>query len=78
MSKNSKQTETVNELQRYKKDLYHRPTICFSSIHKGVMYYSVIKVFKSLPPYIIKLLNKKQQFKHAVKEYLITHAFYSL
>jgi len=48
----------------------------FSSIHKGVMY-SAIKFFNSLPPHITKLLNKKQQFKHALKEYLITHAFYS-
>jgi hypothetical protein len=53
------------------------PTICLSSTQKGVTY-SAIKVFSTLTPHITKMLYKKEQLKHAMKEYLIVHAFYSL
>jgi len=45
---------------------------------KNGVTYSAIKVFSTLPPHITKMLNKKQPLKHALKEYLIVHAFYSL
>jgi len=66
---------SVLSLNTKQKNHPHRPTTCFSSIQKGVTY-SAIKVFNSLPPHISKFPNK-QQFKHALKQYRLTHAFYS-
>ena len=66
----------VHSFNTRQKNHLHRQTICFSSIQKGVTYLA-IKVFNSLPPHITKFMNNKQQLKHAVKQYLLTHAFYS-
>ena len=68
---------SVHSLKTRLKNCAYIPTICFSSTQKWVKY-SAIKVFSTLPPHITKLLNNKQQLKHALKEYLIIHAFYSL
>lgn len=68
---------SVHYLKSRHKNHLHRPTTCYSSISKRVMY-SATKVFNSLTPHILKLLNKKQQFKYSLKEYLITNTFYSL
>jgi len=67
---------SVHSLNTRQKNHQHRPTTCFSPVQKGVTY-SVIKVFNSLPPHITKFLKDKQQFKHAMKQYVLTHAFYS-
>jgi hypothetical protein len=65
---------SVRSLNTRQKNHLHRSTVCFFSIQNGVTY-SVIKVCNSLPPHIVKLLNNEQHFKHALKEYLIMHAF---
>jgi hypothetical protein len=68
---------SVHSLKTRPKNHPYIPKICFSSTQKG-MTYSAIKVFSNLPPHITKLLNNKQQLKHALQECLIIHAFYSL
>jgi hypothetical protein len=57
---------------RYKNQL-HVPLIRFSAIQRGITY-SAIKVFNRLPPSISRL--KKQFFKSALRNYLLTHNFY--
>jgi hypothetical protein len=41
-------------------------------------YYAGIKIFNSLPSSLTSLVNKKAQFKVALKRYLITHSLYSV
>jgi hypothetical protein len=40
--------------------------------------YAGIKIFKGLPYSITSFINKEEQFKVALKIYLITHSFYSV
>ena len=61
---------------RYKHQL-HRPTVTLSCIQKGVFYCST-KILNSLPPYILKLKQKKPKFKVAFRQYLTAHTLYSL
>jgi hypothetical protein len=64
----------VNTRNKYQR---HRPTLNLSYIQKPV-FYSSIKIFNSLPTYILKLKQKKPKFKVALRECLIAHSFYSV
>jgi hypothetical protein len=48
------------------------------SIYKNGVYYVGIKAFNHLPPCIKKLSDNKNQFKNALKNYLLLYSFYSL
>jgi len=48
------------------------------TIYQREPYYSGIKAFNNLPIYIKNLLQTKNQFKRALKEFLHTHSYYSL
>jgi hypothetical protein len=43
-----------------------------------ITYYSGIKIFNNLPSSLKSLMNDKAKFKVALKQYLNTHAFYSV
>ena len=55
----------------------HPPLSKLTVFQRGP-YYSGIKAFNNLPSYIKNLLQTKKQFKHALKEFLHFHSFYSL
>jgi hypothetical protein len=61
---------------RYKYNL-HVPNTNLSKYQKGV-YYSGIKLFNNLPPTIKSLNHDIKKFKPALKEYLLSHSFYSI
>jgi hypothetical protein len=62
---------------RYRYNL-HVPNTNLTKYRKGV-YYSGIKLFNNLPPPTIKSLNHDiKKIKPALKEYLISHSFYSI
>jgi hypothetical protein len=61
---------------RYRYNL-HVPNTDLSKYQKGV-YYSGVKLFSKLPHYIKSLNNDLKIFKPALKEYLLSHSFYSL
>jgi hypothetical protein len=48
------------------------------SIYKNGVYYIGIKAFNHLPPCIKKLSDNRNQFKNALKNYLLLYSFYSL
>jgi hypothetical protein len=58
---------------RYRYNL-HVPNTNLSKYQKGV-YYSGIKLFSKLPPYIKSLNHDIKIFKPALKEYLLSHSF---
>ena len=58
------------------KNLLLRTTVNLSCIQKGI-FCSSIKIFNSLPPYILKLKQEKAKCKAVLKEYHITHTFFS-
>jgi hypothetical protein len=62
---------TRNKLQ------LHRPITNLSCFQKSA-FYTGIKIFNSLPSSLTSLVNKKSQFKVALKRYLNTHSFYSV
>jgi hypothetical protein len=57
------------------RDHLHRPTAKLSCFQNSA-YYAGIKVYNSLPSALRSLMNKKAQFKVALKRYLNTHSFY--
>jgi hypothetical protein len=59
------------------KNQLHRPFANISCFQKSA-YYAGIKIFNSLLSSLTRLVNKKAQFKVALKRYLITHSFYSV
>jgi hypothetical protein len=59
------------------RDHLHRPCVNPCSFQKTACYF-VIKIFNSLPSNLRSLMNKKAQFKVALKRYLNTHCFYSV
>jgi hypothetical protein len=61
---------------RYNEHL-HRPITHLSSYQRGV-YYSGVKLFNSLPINITALKNDKNQFRAALRSYLLNHSFYSV
>jgi hypothetical protein len=61
---------------RYRYNL-HVPNSNLSKYQKGV-YYSGIKIFNNLPPDVKNLSHNVKMFKRALKEYLLSHSFYSV
>jgi hypothetical protein len=55
----------------------HRPVTKLPRFQKSA-YYAGIKIFNILPSNLRSCVNKKTQFKVALKRYLYTHPFYSL
>jgi hypothetical protein len=55
----------------------HRPITHLSSYQRGV-YYSGVKLFNSLPINITTVKNVKNQFRAALRSYLLNHSFYSV
>ena len=64
-----------NMNRRQKNDL-HWPPVSLAMYQKGV-YYSVIRIFNSLPKAITDISSKLKKFKIALKSYLLTQSFYS-
>jgi hypothetical protein len=52
------------------------PNMNLTKYQKGV-YYTGIKLFNNLPPKIKSLNHDIKVFKPALKDYLLTHSFYS-
>jgi hypothetical protein len=65
-----------NISKRYTYNL-HVPNTNLSKYQKGV-YYAGIKLFNNLPPSIRSLSHNMKTFKLALKEYLLSHSFYSI
>jgi hypothetical protein len=57
---------------RYRHNL-HAPNTNLNKYQNGV-YYSGIKLFNNLPPYIKNLNHNVKIFKPVLKEYLLTHS----
>jgi len=66
----------IHSVNTRSRDHLHRPTANFSFFQKSA-YYAGIKIFDSLPSNLRSLMNKKTQFKVALKRYLNTHCLYS-
>jgi hypothetical protein len=60
---------------RYRYNL-HVPNTNLGKYPKGA-YYSGIKIFNNLPLTIKRLNHNIKKFKPALKEYLLSHSFYS-
>ena len=69
-------SEIYNFNIRIKSNL-HLPIYNLSAYQKGT-YYSVIRVFNSLLSQIEDLLHNRNQFKHALKNFLYFHSYYTL
>jgi hypothetical protein len=69
-------SEIYNISTRTKSNL-HRP-ISNLSVYQMGTYYSGIKVFNGLPFQITDLSHNRNQFKHALKNFLYFHSFYTL
>jgi hypothetical protein len=61
---------------RYTNQL-HIPSIRLLAIQRAITY-SAIKIFNRLLPRISRLKNDKLVFKSALRNYLLTHVFYSI
>jgi len=61
---------------RYENNL-HIPSVRLAAIQTGSTY-SAIKIFNKLPPSISGVKNDKTVFKSALREYNLTHVFYSI
>jgi hypothetical protein len=61
---------------RHKYDL-HMPNTNLTKYQNGV-YYTGIKLFSNLPPTIKSLNHDIKVFKPALKDYLLTHSFFSV
>jgi hypothetical protein len=69
-------SDSHNTSTRYRYNL-HVPNTNLSKYQKGV-YYSGIKLFSNLPLTIKSLNHNIKKFKPALKEYLLSHSFYSI
>jgi hypothetical protein len=56
---------------------FHVQNSNLSKYQKGV-YYSGIKIFNNLPPNVKNLSHNIKVFKRALKEYHLSHSFYSV
>jgi hypothetical protein len=74
---NFQMNSAVHGMNTRSKHQLHRPTVNLSCIQNGV-FNSCTKIFSSLTPYILQLKAEKFKFKAALREYLITHMFYSV
>jgi hypothetical protein len=70
------QTNSDIHSTRYRYNI-HVPNSNLSKYQKGV-YYSGIKIFNNLPPNVKNLSHNVKMFKRALKEYLLSHSFYSV
>ena len=61
---------------RYENNL-HIPSVRLAAVQTGSTY-SAIKIFNKLPPSTSGLKNDKTIFKSALREYHLTHVFYSI
>jgi len=61
---------------RQKNDL-HLPQVSLTMYQKGVLY-SGIKIFNALPMTIKSISSNPKQFKVTLKNYLLSHSYYSL
>jgi hypothetical protein len=68
-------TDVLNSNARRKYDL-HMQNTNLTKYQKGG-YYIGIKLFNNLPPTIKSLNHDIKVFKPALKDYLLTHSFYS-
>jgi hypothetical protein len=76
MKKFQTNSDIHNINTRYKHDL-HQPSANLTSYHKGA-YYAGIKLFSSLPDSIKSLNHDIKLFQPALKDYLLSHSFYSV
>jgi hypothetical protein len=67
----------VHSLNTRNKHQLHRPIASLSCFQKSA-FSTGIKIFSSLPSNLTGMVNKKSQFKVALKRYLNTHSFYSV
>jgi hypothetical protein len=67
----------IHRVNTRNRDHVHRPIANLSCLKKNA-YYAAIKIFNSLPSNLRSLMNKKAQFKVALKRYLNTHFLYSV
>jgi hypothetical protein len=68
---------TVHGVNTRNKHQLHRPIVNLSCFQKSA-FYTGIKIFNTLLSSLTSLVNKKSQFKVALKRYLNTHSFYSV
>jgi hypothetical protein len=66
----------IRNINTRKKLTLHLP-ISNLSVYQKKTYYSGIKVFNSLPSQIKDLSHNKNQFKHALKNFLYFYSFYT-
>jgi hypothetical protein len=67
----------IHNINTSTKSNLHWPISNLSVYQKGT-YYSGIRVFNSLPSQIKDLSHNRNQFKHAFKNDLYFHSFYTL
>jgi hypothetical protein len=67
----------AHNLQTRQKDDLHLPTPNLTLFQKGI-YYTGVKLFNNLPRDIKEIVGLPNQFKSALKRYLVTHSFYEL
>jgi hypothetical protein len=68
-------TEVIN-LHFYENHI-HLPHLRLTTVQKGA-YYSGIKVYNDLPSSIKSLIYDQRKFKTTLKNFLLSHSFYSL
>jgi hypothetical protein len=74
---NNQTNNTVHSVNTRNKLQQHKPTANISCFQKCA-FYAAIKIFNSLPSSLTNPMNKKTQFKVAIKSYLKTHSFHSV
>jgi IS1 family transposase len=67
----------IHSVNTRNRDHLHRPIANLSCFQRSA-YYAGIKIFNRLPSNLRSLMNKKAQFKVALKRYLNTHCLYSV
>jgi hypothetical protein len=67
----------IHNANTRKNNQLHRPIANLPCFQKSA-YYAIIQIFNSLKSSLTSIINKEQQFKVALKTYLITHTFYSV
>jgi hypothetical protein len=67
----------IHNINTSNKSNLHLPISILSVYQKGP-YYSGIKVFTNLPSQIKDVSYNQNQFKHALKNFLYLHSFYTL
>jgi hypothetical protein len=76
LDKFQRNTDVHNLNTRRKYDL-HMPNTNLTK-YKKIVYHTGIKLFNNLPPTIKSLNHDIKVFKPALKDYLLTHFFYSI